>query len=118
MKTNRIQQFSIFFAFIMISWAMLPFFGLATFNETSIATSIILILIGIAYPLAVIKPQWNKSLLFFEGLIIATLGFIFLEPLGSPLLLIIGVALAILSVLAYMRKLPNGLLKFFYKAPK
>jgi hypothetical protein len=118
MKTSRIQQFSIIFAFIMISWGMLPFLGYSTLDNVTIATSIVLILIGVAYPLSVFKPQWNKSLVFFEGIIFATVGQIFLEPLDNFLFLIIGIALVILAILAYARKLPNGLLKFFYRSPK
>ena len=118
MRINRIQQFSIMFAFILVSWAMLPFFGLSPFDDTTVATSIILALIGIAYPIAVLKPQWNKSLLFFEGIIFAALGYIFLEPLGNPLIFIIGVLLVIIAILAYIRKLPRGLLKFFYQKPR
>ena len=102
----------------MIAWGMTPFFGYGTLDNTSIATSTILILIGIAYPLAVFKPQWNKALLFFEGIIFAALGLIFLKSFDSLLFLIIGAALAILSILAYSRKLPNNLLKFFYRSPK
>jgi len=118
MKIGRIQQFSIVFMFIMVSWAMLPFVGYGTLNNTSIATSIILALIGVAYPLSLFKPQWNKSLVFFEGIIFAATGLIFLKDFDSLLFLILGGALAILAILAYARKLPNGLLKFFYKTPK
>ena len=118
MKISRIQQFSVIFTFIMISWAILPFFGYGTLDNTSIATSVVLILIGVAYPLSLFKPQWNKALLFFEGIIFAAVGLIFLKSFDSLLFLIIGVALAILAILAYSKKLPNGLLKFFYKTPK
>lgn len=118
MKISKIQQFSIVFAFIMIAWAMLPFLGYSTLDNMSIATSAILILIGVAYPLSIFKPQWNKSLLFFEGIIFAAIGQIFLKPLDSYLFLIIGIALAMLAILAYLRKLPNSLLKFFYRTPK
>ena len=116
MKTTRIQQFSIIFFFIMLSWAMLPFFGFGTLDDVSIATSIVLILIAVAYPLVLIKPQWNKSLLFCEGIIFAAVGFILIKSLA--ILMIIGLVLVILSILAYMRKLPKSLLKFFYKTPK
>ncbi|MDR2967415.1 MAG: hypothetical protein LBU74_05665 [Methanobacteriaceae archaeon] len=117
MIISRIQQFSVIFAFIMISWAMLPFFGYGALDNVSIATSLVLMLIGIAYPLSLFKPQWNKALLLAEGIIFAVVGLIFLKPYDI-LFLIIGLGLVILAILAYMRKLPNGLLKFFYKSPK
>ena len=115
MKISRIQQFSVIFTFIMISWAMLPFFGYYTLDNISIATSIILILIGVAYPLSLFKPQWNKAILLIEGIIFGVVGLIFLDNL---LFLVFGIAIAILAILAYMKKLPKKLLKFFYKTPK
>ena len=118
MKISRIQQFSVIFVFIMITWAMLPFFGYGNLDNTNIATSIILVLVGIAYPLSLFKPQWNKSLLFLEGIIVVAIGLIFFKPLYNLLFLVIGLALAILAILAYMGKLPKGLLKFFYRTSK
>lgn len=118
MRINRTQQFSVIFAFIMVSWALLPFFGLSVFDDTTIATSIVFCLIGIAYPLTLFKPQWNKALLLLEGIIFAVTGLIFLHPLNNLLFLIIGALLAILAIFAYMKKLPKNFLKFFYKTPK
>jgi hypothetical protein len=120
MSYSRVQQFSIIFAFIMLTWALLPFFNLAgmTINANSIATSTILALVGIAYPLVLLKPQWNKPMLLIEGFVFAAVGLIFLQPLDNLLFFIIGVFLAIIAVLAYARKLPNGLLRLFYKTPK
>ena len=115
MKINRVQQFSVIFTFIMISWAILPFFGYGTLDNTSIATSVVLVLIGVAYPLSLFKPQWNKAILLIEGIIFGAVGLIFLDNL---LFLIFGLALSILAILAYMKKLPKGFLKFFYKSPK
>jgi len=102
----------------MISWGILPFFNLdgMSLNNNSIASSIILFLVGIAYPLIVFNPQWNKAVLLIEGIIFAVVGLVFLEPLYNILFLIIGVIFAILALLAYAKKLPKGLLRFFYKS--
>jgi len=104
----------------MIAWGLLPFFNLAgmSLNDNSIASSIILFLVGIAYPLIVFNPQWNKAVLLIEGIVFAVVGFVFLEPFYNILFLFIGVILVILAILAYVKKLPNGLLKFFYKSSK
>ena len=121
MYLKRVQQFSIIFAIILILWAILPFFnfGGMTVTDSSIATSTILILLGIAYPLVIFKPQWNKAMLLIEGLVFIAMGIIFLKPLGnSPFLIILGVLLVIIAILAYLKKLPKGLLKFFYKTPR
>ena len=120
MYTKRVQQFSIIFAIVLILWAILPFLNLGgmTFTDTTIATSTILILVGIAYPIVVFKPQWNKAMLFIEGLVFIAIGIIFLKQLANPILIILGVLLVIIAILAYLQKLPKGLLKFFYKTPK
>ncbi|MBZ9569944.1 hypothetical protein KQY27_00025 [Methanobrevibacter sp. TMH8] len=120
MSYSRIQQFSIVFAFIMITWGLLPFFNLDNTFLTSntIASSTILFLIGIAYPLIVFKPQWNKAVLMIEGIVFAAVGLAFLQPLYNLIFLIIGAFFAILAILAYAKKLPSRLLKFFYKTPK
>ena len=120
MYIKRVQQFSIIFAMILILWAVLPFFNMGgmTANDTSIATSTILILLGIAYPIVVFKPQWNKAMLLIEGLVFIAIGVIFLKPLANPLLIILGVLLVVVAILAYLKKLPKGLLKFFYKTPR
>lgn len=104
----------------MVSWALLPFFNLTgmEFNANSIVTSIVLILLGIAHPLVIFKPQWNKAILLIEGLVFAAAGLIFLEPLDNLFLLITGSFLIIISLLAYIKKLPRNLLRFFYKTPK
>ena len=120
MRYSRIQQFSIIFAFVMITWGLLPFFNLANsyLSSDSIASSIVLFLLGIAYPLIVFKPQWNKSVLLIEGIVFAVVGLVLLQPLYNLLFLIIGGFFVILAILAYLKKLPSGILKFFYKKPK
>jgi len=120
MSFSRIQQFSIVFAFIMVTWALLPFFNLGgmSVDSNSVASSTILILIGIAYPLVVFKPQWNKSVLLIEGIVFVVVGLTFLQDPYNILFFIIGLFFIVLAILAYVRKLPSGILKFFYKKPK
>ena len=120
MSYSRIQQFSIVFAFIMVTWGLLPFFNLdnSSLAADSIASSTILFLLGIAYPLTVFKPQWNKAILLIEGIVFAIVGLVFFKPLYNLFFLIIGGFFAILAILAYIKKLPSGFLRFFYKKPK
>ncbi|MCL2687636.1 MAG: hypothetical protein FWE58_03795 [Methanobrevibacter sp.] len=117
---KRIQQLSIVFAFVMIIWASLPFLNLGgmSIDSNSIASSVIFVLIGIAYPLVVFKPQWNKIVLLIEGIVFIAVGLIFLEFPYELFFIIIGIIFTILAILAYLRKLPSGLLRFFYKNPK
>ena len=120
MVSRRMEWFSMIFAFIMVSWALLPFFNLGgmTVNDNTIVSSTILILLGIAYPIVVFMPQWNKAILLIEGVVFASVGFIFLDSPNNFLFLILGGFLVIISILAYIRKLPKGFLKFFYQRPR
>ena len=115
MSYSKIQQFSIVFAFIMITWGLLPFFNLGgtTLNNNTMATSTILFLLGIAYPLIVFTPEWKKAVLLVEGIIFASVGVAFLEPLFNLYFLIIGIFFIVISVLAYANKLPKSISRFF-----
>lgn len=104
----------------MITWGLLPFFNLdnTSLSLNSIASSTVLFLVGIAYPLIVFKPQWNKAVLLIEGIVFASVGLALLQPLYNLFFLIIGAFFAILAILAYAKKLPPQILRFFYKTPK
>ena len=115
---TRMEQFSIIFFFVMLSWAIVPWFLGETIDMAQIASSIIMVMVGIAYPLVIFKPEWNKGMLFVEGIIIAILGYM---ALGNPynyVFLLFGLILVFISILAYMRKLPSSLLKWFYRNRK
>jgi len=116
MSYSRIQQFSIVFAFIMITWALLPFFNIGgtTLNNNTLATSTILFLLGIAYPIIIFIPEWKKAILLVEGIIFASVGVAFLQPLFNLFFLIIGILFVAVSVLAYAEKLPKFLSRFFH----
>ena len=115
MSYSRIQQFSIVFAFIMITWGLLPFFNIGgtTLNNNTLATSTILFLIGIAYPIIIFIPEWKKAILLVEGIIFASVGAAFLEPFFNLYFLVIGILFIVVSVLAYAEKLPRFMLRFF-----
>ena len=75
----------------------------------------ILFLIGIAYIVIVAKPQWAKAVFFFEGIIIGISGYTLLATPYNYLLGIIGLAIVVIAVLAYLQKLPMSILKYFYR---
>lgn len=112
---KNIKTLGIILAIILIYLAINPFFTDEIITNNTIATTIILILVAIAYIVVIFKPQWNKALLLLEGIVIATVGYMFLNTPYNLLLTIIGMIITIIAILAYLSKLPSSLLKFFYK---
>lgn len=111
MNTNQKQQFAIIFAFIMITWSLLPLIESQPITTLTIATSCILFLIGIAYPLVVFKPLWSKSVIFIEGAIFFAIGAIFLNFSLNIFFMILGSVLIISAILAYQGKFPKRKIK-------
>ena len=64
----------ILLAVLVIFLGVRPLFT-QTITNDSIASAIILVLIGIAYIVIVAKPQWAKAVFFFEGIIIGISGY-------------------------------------------
>lgn len=112
---KHLNRLGILLALLLIFWGISPFITKTPLTDDILATSIILILIGIGYIVSVLKPQWNKAILFFEGIIIAVVGWLLLKEPYNILFVVIGVILFIISILAYTQKLPKSLLKYFYR---
>ena len=112
---RNIKTLGIILAIILIFLGVYPFFTGEIITNDTIATGIISILIAIAYLVVFFKPQWNKSCLLIEGIIVAVVGYMFLSIPYNYLLAIIGVIIAVIAILAYLSKLPKSLLKFFYR---
>ncbi len=115
---SRVKTFKIFgliLAILLIIIGILPFVrGDALTNDT-LATSIILILLGIAYILIANRPEWTKAVFFFEGIVIGVAGYMILAVPYNFGFLIIGLIIVVIAILAYLMKLPAGILKFFYR---
>ncbi|MDL2246369.1 hypothetical protein LJB96_01995 [Methanobrevibacter sp. OttesenSCG-928-K11] len=109
------KVFTILIVFLVIYAGVYPLVSSQNLNSEIISTSIIVILIGIAYPLILYKPQWNKAVLFIEGLVVCVTGSIFLSIPYNLYFIAIGVIIILISALAYMKKLPSFLLGFFYR---
>ena len=75
---SRIKTFKMLgmvLAVMLIVVGILPIVrGEALTNDT-IATSIILILLGIAYLIISFRPEWTKAVFFFEGIVIGVVGY-------------------------------------------
>lgn len=102
-------------ALMLIVWALTPIFRHQTLTNDVIATSIILILIGVAYLIILYNPSWTKAVFFFEGIVIGVSGYMLLAYPYNIGFAVVGLIIIIIAILAYLRKLPPGILKWFYR---
>lgn len=110
-----IKYLGIVLALLLIYEAVKPFLLNQPVNGDLLATSIILICIAVGYCVTVFKPSWLKAVLFFEGIIIAVVGYSLLQIPYNIILAVIGLIILIVSILAYTQKLPNKVLRIFYR---
>ena len=115
---SRIKTFKLLglvLAILVIFIGILPIIkGDALTNDT-IATAIILVLLGIAYIIINFKPGWTKAVFFFEGIIIGVAGYMLLAYPYNIGFVIIGIFIISIAILAYLMKLPQSVLKYFYR---
>ncbi|MDR2830600.1 MAG: hypothetical protein LBB45_06175 [Methanobrevibacter sp.] len=89
--------FSIFFAIIFIVWAL---FTYSTNNATSedLALNFIIVIVGITYPLVIFKTNLSKIFLLVEGILVFSIGMLYLTFYPKILFCAIGMLLVIASV--------------------
>lgn len=115
MNLNKNELFAIIFFFVLVSWAIVPFFMSSSFTLSDIGYAIILIVIGLTYMLTAFVPQWNKSAIMSDGVVFILTSLFLFSGLNRYVFFIFGACLILLSVLAYDKRLPPKLLKHFYK---
>lgn len=114
-RVKIIKLLGLLLAIVLIIVGVLPVFKGTVLTNDDIATSIILILLGIAYIIISLKPEWTKAVFFFEGIIIGVAGYMLLEIPYNYGFIIIGIIIVTIAILAYLMKLPPKLLKLFYR---
>lgn len=112
---KSLNRMGILIALLLIFWGVSPFITGVSLTSEILASSIILVLIGVGYIITTLKPSWNKAVLFIEGIIITFAGGLLLTSPYNILFIIIGLICIIVAVLAYVQKLPKSLLKYFYR---
>lgn len=115
---SRIKTFKmlgIVLAIVLIFVGILPIIRGDVLTNGTIATSIILVLLGIAYIVITLKPEWTKAVFFFEGIVIGGVGYTILPIPYNIGFAIIGFIIIVIAILAYLMKLPKSILKFFYR---
>ena len=102
---------------LVLLWQMLksPILRHQPLTNDVMATSIILILIAIAYLIILFNPSWTKAVFFFEGIVIGVCGYVLLDYPFNIELVVVGVIIIIIAILAYLQKLPPSILKWFYR---
>ena len=114
-RIKTIKMLGMILAVMLIVIGILPIIKGEVLTNDSIATSIILILLGIAYLIISFRPQWTKAVFFFEGIVIGVVGYSILAFPYNIGFAIIGLLIIAIAILAYLMKLPQGMLKFFYR---
>ena len=114
-NVKMFKLLGILLALMLIVWAVTPFLRHQTITLEIMATAIILILIAVAYFIILFNPSWTKAVFFFEGIVIGVVGYSILAFPYNIGFAIIGLLIIAIAILAYLMKLPQGMLKFFYR---
>lgn len=114
-RIKTIKMLGMVLAIMLIVIGILPIVRGNVLTNDTIATSIILILLGIAYLIISFRPEWTKAVFFFEGIVIGVVGYTILAFPYNICFAIIGLFIIAIAILAYLMKLPQGMLKFFYR---
>ena len=114
-NVKMFKLLGVMLALVLIVWGLSPFLRHQTITNEITATSIILILIGVAYLIILYNPSWTKAVFFFEGIVIAVAGYMLLDLPYSIELVVVGLFIIAIAILAYLQKLPPSILKWFYR---
>ncbi|WP_405277034.1 hypothetical protein [Methanobrevibacter sp.] len=114
-NVKMFKLLGVMLALALIVWGIAPFLRHQPITNDILVTSIIFVLIGVAYMIILYNPSWTKAVFFFEGIIIAVAGYMILDYPYNMELVIVGLIIIAIAVLAYMQKLPPSILKWFYR---
>lgn len=114
-RVRTYKMMGLVLAVLLILIGILPFVRGDSLTNDTLATSIILILLGIAYIIISRRPEWTKAVFFFEGIVIGVSGYMILDVPYNFGFLLIGFIIILIAILAYLMKLPPSILKFFYR---
>ncbi|ADC46545.1 hypothetical protein mru_0694 [Methanobrevibacter ruminantium M1] len=81
-----------------------------------IASSLVLVAVGWTLAMSVFEPNWIKAAIFIDGLVFVLVSITFLVSPINYVFLLFGIILVAIAVLAYLRKLPDNILRYFYRS--
>ncbi|MDR2624220.1 MAG: hypothetical protein LBC39_06610 [Methanobrevibacter sp.] len=90
--------FSIFFAIIFIGWGLFTIYSTSDITHEDLALNFIIVIVGVAYPLVIFKTYLSKILLLVEGILLFSIGMIYLTFYPKILFCGIGTLLVTASV--------------------
>lgn len=114
-NVKMFKLLGVMLALVLIIWGVSPFLRHEPITNNIMATAIILVLIGIAYLIILFNPGWTKAVFFFEGIVIGVSGYMLLAFPYNIGFAVVGLIIVAIAVLAYLGKLPPGILKWFYR---
>ena len=80
-----------------------------------IASSVVLVVVGWTLAMSLFEPNWIKAAIFLDGLVFLAVGITFLLSPYNYIFILFGVILIAIAVLAYLRRLPPNILRYFYR---
>lgn len=87
----------------MILWAFSPLLLESSIDSLTIATSFLIFLIGVTYPLIIFKPDFRKLVAVVEGLIFIAVGLIFQVFPLNILYVGLGIVLFVFGIFSYIK---------------
>lgn len=114
-NVKMFKLLGVMLALMLVVWAIAPFLRHQPITNDVMATAIVFILIAVAYFIILFNPSWTKAVFFFEGIVIGVSGYMLLDVPYNIEFAIVGVIIIAIAILAYLQKLPPGILKWFYR---
>lgn len=114
-NVKMFKLLGVLIALMLIVLAIYPFLRHQPITNDTVATSIIFIMIAVAYIIILFNPSWTKAVFFFEGIVIGISGYMLLDNPHNYGFAILGLIIIIIAILAYLQKLPPSILKWFYR---
>ena len=115
MKLNMRKLILLAFSALLILLGLLNYVSADTASLDVIASTVVLVVVGWTLAMSLFEPNWIKAAIFVDGLVFVIVGIVLLGSPYNYIFLLFGLVLVAISVLAYLRKLPDNLLKFFYR---
>ena len=116
MKFSMRKLILLAFSALLILLGLLNYTSAATASLDVIASTVVLIVVGWTLAMSVFEPNWIKAAIFIDGLVFVIVGIVLLGSPYNYIFLLFGLVLIAISVLAYLRKLPDSILKYFYRS--
>lgn len=116
MKLTKRSILLLAFSAILIVLGLWNYVSAPTATLDIIASSIVLVVVGWTLAMSVFEPNWIKAAIFLDGLVFVAVAVTFLLSPYNYIFLLFGIVLIVIAVLAYLRKLPDNLLRFFYRS--